>query len=192
VTAPPPILRTPRLMMRQVVEADAPFVHALLNDPGFLANIGDRGVRSDADAARYIAERYAAPYARYGYGIYLVEADGVPIGTCGFVRREGLPAPDLGYAYLSAYARQGFALEAGAAMLRYGREVLGFAEIVAFTAPGNAASAGLLRRLGFVAAGEVALHGYAGTSLLFRHAFPATPDRLGGGQPFSPSGAIQP
>jgi len=37
---------------------------ALLNDPGFIANIGDRVVRTKRDAARYLAERVIAAYAR--------------------------------------------------------------------------------------------------------------------------------
>jgi ribosomal-protein-alanine N-acetyltransferase len=189
---PAPILTTERLRLREIVAADAPFVLAQLNDPGFLEHIGDRGVRSEADAARYIAERYTAHYARHGYGLYLVELGDTPIGTCGFVRREGMPAPDLGYAYLAAYARRGYALEAGAAMLRYGRDVLGMKTIVAFTRPENVASAALLRRLGFVDEGSIVLPGYSETSLFFRHASPDGPDRLGAGQTFLPSGATNP
>ncbi|MDB5690610.1 MAG: family acetyltransferase [Sphingomonas bacterium] len=176
---PAPILTTERLTIRRIVAEDAPFVRALANDPGFLENIGDRGVHSDADAARYIAERYTAHYAEHGYGIYLVEAGGVPIGTCGFVRREGLPAPDLGYAYLAAHTRQGYGREAAEAMLRHGRETLGLGAIVAFVGRGNAASAALLRRLGFVEDGEAVVPGYPGGNLLFRHASPEPPDRLG-------------
>jgi RimJ/RimL family protein N-acetyltransferase len=189
---PAPILTTERLAIREIVGGDAPFVLAQVNDPGFIENIGDRGIRSEADAAEYIAERYTSHYTAHGYGIYLVEAGGVPIGTCGFVRREGLPAPDLGYAYLAAYARQGYGREAGEAMLRYGRETLGLGEIVAFIRPGNIASASLLRNLGFVDEGEIVVPGYPGASLLFRHASPERPDRVGGAQPSPPPGATDP
>jgi len=183
---PPPILRTERLTLREIVAADAPFVLEMVNDPGFIANIGDRGVRTEADAARHIAEKYTGHYARHGYGIYLVERDGRPIGTCGLVRRDGLPGPDLGYAFLSAHVGQGYGREAGEAVLRHARAVLGMDTILAFIKPDNAASAALLARLGFVPAGEVTLPGYPGTSLLFRHASPDRPNPLVGAPSLPP------
>ena len=140
-------------------------------------------MRSEAAAKRYIAERFATSYASHGYGFYLVETAAGPIGICGFVSRAGFPAPDLGFAYLAAHVGRGYGREAGEAMLRHGREVLGLDPIIAFTKPGNAASAALLRRLGFVEEGLRALPGYPGASLLFRHASPAAQDRLGGARP---------
>jgi ribosomal-protein-alanine N-acetyltransferase len=190
VTAPPaPVLTTARLALREIVADDAPFVRALLNDPGFIEQIGDRGIGSDDDARRYIADRYTDHYARHGYGIYLVEADGVAIGTCGLVCRDGFAAPDLGYAFLAAHCGQGFGREAAEAVLRYGGDFLGLKTIIAFTKPGNLASAALLRRLGFVEEGLRELPGYPGMSLLFRHAFPDPVDRLGDAQPSPTAGA---
>jgi len=180
-----PILTTARLSIREMAPRDAAFMLALLNDPGWLENIGDRGVHTEAEAARYIEERIASSYASHGYGFYLVETADAPIGICGLVSRDGLPAPDLGFAYLAAHVGRGYGREAGEAMLRYGRDVLGLGEIIAFIRPGNTASAALLRRLGFVADGPVHVPGYTGGSLLFRHASPARADRLGGGQPYS-------
>ena len=49
-----PEFETPRLALRRLTGADSPFITRLLNDPAFLANIGDRGVRNDADALRYL------------------------------------------------------------------------------------------------------------------------------------------
>ena len=40
----PTVCETPRLRLRHVIEDDAPFILALLNDPGWLRFIGDRGV----------------------------------------------------------------------------------------------------------------------------------------------------
>ena len=50
------LLETPRLELRRLAENDAPFVLVLLNEPSFLANIGDRGVRTLDGARGYIAQ----------------------------------------------------------------------------------------------------------------------------------------
>src|SRR5438309_11022076 len=38
--------RDPRLRLRHLTHADAPFILELLNDPDFLSNVGDRDVRN--------------------------------------------------------------------------------------------------------------------------------------------------
>ncbi len=45
------ILETERLLVRTVEESDAAFYLELVNSPGFLTNIGDRGLRT-VEAAR--------------------------------------------------------------------------------------------------------------------------------------------
>jgi hypothetical protein len=57
-----PVLETARLRLRAAARGDAPFFLALLNDPAWLAIIGDRGVRSRSDAERYIRDTVQAPY----------------------------------------------------------------------------------------------------------------------------------
>jgi hypothetical protein len=52
------ILETERLLLRHLTLDDAPFILALLNEPSFLQNIGDKGVCSIADARGYL-ERVA-------------------------------------------------------------------------------------------------------------------------------------
>ena len=87
------VLESPRLRLRHVGEEDAPFILALLNDPGWLRYIGDRGVRTLADARRYIDEGPRKMYVDHGFGLYLVErrSDDVPLGLCGLIRRDTLP-----------------------------------------------------------------------------------------------------
>jgi ribosomal-protein-alanine N-acetyltransferase len=48
------ILETERLILRQASIDDAEFILALLNEPSFIRNIGDRGVRTMEDARNYI------------------------------------------------------------------------------------------------------------------------------------------
>ena len=68
-----PALETGRLTLRPFGLGDAGFVLGLLNEPSFLLHIGDKGVRTEDDARRYIAEGPLASYARSGYGLYVVE-----------------------------------------------------------------------------------------------------------------------
>ena len=49
-----PLLETERLILRRFVMEDAPFLVRLLNDPLFVRFIGDRGVRTEADARDYL------------------------------------------------------------------------------------------------------------------------------------------
>lgn len=140
-----------RLLLTQLSEADAEFIHEVLNEPSFLQYIGDRGVRSLDDARRYIREGPVAGYERYGYGLLRValRTDGTPIGICGVLRRDALPEPDLGFSLLPAYWSQGYALEAAAAVMRDARRRLGLGRVLAITSPDNDPSIRLLGRLGF-------------------------------------------
>src|SRR4051812_19167719 len=91
-----PELETPRLTLRRLVLDDAAFITRLLNEPSFLANIGDRGVRNLADARRYLEAGPFAMYDRFGFGLWRVvrRADGAPLGMCGLLKRDSLPDVD--------------------------------------------------------------------------------------------------
>jgi RimJ/RimL family protein N-acetyltransferase len=149
--SPDLVVGTERLRVRRFTADDAPFIVELLNDPDFLRNIGDRGVRTEADARRYILDGPVASYQRNGFGLYLVElaASGAPIGMCGLVRRDALPGPDIGFAFLPAWRGQGYALESARAVMRHAEEDCGLRRLLAIVSPGNTASRGLLERIGF-------------------------------------------
>lgn len=156
---PPAILVTGRLRLRRLVPEDAAFLVELLNDPAFLANIGDRGVRTPADAVGYVEKGPGASYARHGFGLYRVElaATGTPIGLCGLVKRDTLPDVDVGFAFLPAFRSQGYALEAARAVLDEAHDRVGLARLVAIVKPGNVASARLLLKLGMRLEGRIRL-----------------------------------
>jgi RimJ/RimL family protein N-acetyltransferase len=144
------VLETERLVLRQLSTGDAPFILELLNQPSFLQYIGDRGVRNLDDAREYILKGPVDSYDRLGFGLYLTarKQDGVPIGICGLVKREGLDDVDIGYAFLPAYWSKGYASEAAAAVLDYAKIVLRLQRIVAITSPDNQSSIKLLQKLG--------------------------------------------
>jgi RimJ/RimL family protein N-acetyltransferase len=144
------ILQTPRLALRELDFGDGEFILELLNEAGFLRHIGDKGVRSVADAHDYILKGPMDSYARNGFGLYAAcLSDGTPIGICGLVRREGLDHPDVGFAFLERYWSKGYAVESAAAVLAHAEKALNLEHIVAITSPGNAKSIAVLERIGF-------------------------------------------
>ncbi|HEU0152236.1 MAG TPA: GNAT family N-acetyltransferase [Arenimonas sp.] len=146
----PTLIDTPRLRLSELDEGDAAFALELLNTEGFLQHIGDRGVRSLDDARRFLREGPCASYAANGFGLWKVtrKSDGATVGMSGLVRRESLPKPDLGYAFLPAHAGQGLASEAGAAVLGHAFGVLRLAQVLAIVSPDNAGSVRVLQKLG--------------------------------------------
>lgn len=151
------VIETARLRLRLLQpERDAAAMLALLNDPGFLVHIGDRGVRDEAQARRYLTDGPVLSYAQHGFGLYAVERrdDGTWLGVAGLVRRSALPAPDLGYALLQAYQGHGYASEAARAVLAYAWDTLALPRLCAIVAPGNMRSIRLLETLGFTAQGR--------------------------------------
>ena len=144
------VLETERLSLRQFTVDDAQFILTLLNEPSFLRYIGDKQVRSLEDARQYILNGPLASYERNGFGLYLVELKEsyTPIGMCGFLKREELPDPDIGFAFLPEFWGKGFAFEAAAALLEDARQSLRLQRILAITSLDNEASIKLLERLG--------------------------------------------
>lgn len=144
------VIETERLNLREVDEGDAAFVLELLNDPDFIRNVADRGVRTLEDARRYVAERFTAAYRRDGYGFWLVEpkGSGTPAGVCGLVKRDTLPGLDVGYAFLPPFRSKGYAFESASAVVAYARDVLGLRRIYAIVNPDNAVSIRVLEKLG--------------------------------------------
>jgi RimJ/RimL family protein N-acetyltransferase len=144
------IAETPRLRIRELTVDDAAFILGLLNQPSFLENIGDKGVRDLEDARRFILD---GPWARHrdcGYGQFMVELKdgGAPIGVCGVLYRDTLNVSDVGCAFLPAYWRQGFAYEAATAVMEYGRSKLGIEKTVGLTSKDNLASIKLVEKMG--------------------------------------------
>ena len=145
------IAETDRLVLRWLREDDAPFIRELVNQPSWIRFIGERNVRSVDDARRYLRDGPIAMYARTGFGLYLVERKetGTPLGICGLIKRDMLQDVDLGFAFLPASWRQGYAAEAAVAVIDYGRTAFGLSRIVAIVSHDNDRSERLLGKLGF-------------------------------------------
>ena len=145
------VLETERLILRWLSFEDAEFIFKLLNEPSFLHYIGDKGVKTIADAREYILQGPIGSYERFGFGLYLTELkqDGTPIGICGLLKRDTLEDVDIGFALLPQFWKKGYAFESGAAVIAYGKDVVKLKRLVAITSPDNDASGRVLEKLGF-------------------------------------------
>jgi RimJ/RimL family protein N-acetyltransferase len=145
------ILETDRLQLRRLSVDDADFILRLLNEPSFIQNIGDRGVRTVDDARAYVLNGPIASYEKFGFGLWMVETrtEATPIGICGLLKRDVLEDVDIGYALLPEFWLQGYALESATAVMAFAREKLGLKRVAAVTNANNQSSIRLLEKMGF-------------------------------------------
>lgn len=143
------IAESSRMILRHLNERDAPFVLEIVNSPGWLRYIGDRGVRDLEGAQRYI-DKNVNNYQVQGFGLYALElkSSGEVVGMCGLLKREYLPAADIGYALLPSFEGKGLALEAGRAVMEFAGS-LEMDTLFAIVTPANTRSIRLLEKLGF-------------------------------------------
>ena len=135
--------------MREFTFEDDGFILELLNEPGFLRYIGDKGVRTLDDAREYLQKGPMDSYRNNGFGLYAVcLGEAAPVGMCGLVKREGLNDPDIGFAFLARHWGNGYAVESAAAVFEHGRRVLELPRILAITSPDNWGSIRVLEKIG--------------------------------------------
>ena len=144
------VLETERLRLRRISLDDAGFMLEIWNDPAFVRNVGDRGVRTVEQAQQALKSGALKLYADHGYGPYamVLKSDGSSIGICGLFRRENLDDPDIGFSVLPDFCGKGYAGEAAFAVIAHARDDLGIRELTAIVSPGNAPSIGLIEKLG--------------------------------------------
>ena len=165
---------TARLRLRELTLDDAPFILALVNEPSFLQNIGDKGARDLEGARAYLRGGPLASYRDHGFGLLLVShrETGEPMGICGLLRRPGLlQDPDIGFAFTPRWWGQGYAFEAAEACMAWGHATLRLRRILGVVKPANAASIRLLERLGMQREGLVTLYEGEPQDLLYARTY---------------------
>lgn len=66
------VFATERLVLRELEDSDAPFIHQLYTGSDFRRTIGDRGITSLADARDYLSRVLQNSYRAHGYGLWLI------------------------------------------------------------------------------------------------------------------------
>jgi ribosomal-protein-alanine N-acetyltransferase len=151
---PLPLL-TPRLAIRPYDPDDHEQMHEVLyGDAEAMQFIG--GPLHPDETAR-TARRYAEMHVRRGYACWVVEEreTGCIVGEAGLQPFDGKgPEIELGYAFGHAHQGQGFATEAGRAIIAEGFQEMALDRLVAVTRDENAGSQRVLEKLGFTPAGR--------------------------------------
>ena len=144
------IISTSRLELLEICEADAAFILKLFNTPSWLKFIGDRNLRTEEDAKKYIINRLMPSYKIFGFGFYLtkLKEENVPIGICGIVKRDFLEHVDIGFAFLPQYEGKGYGYESAAGVVNYAQTTLGMETLAGITNSDNKSSIALLEKLG--------------------------------------------
>lgn len=143
---------TARLQFRPPCHADADFVRELVMQPAWQRFIGSQDLPDAAAARAYIEQRLLSHLQREGMGLWVCETRDTqqPMGLCGLLRRSGLPGPDLGFALLPEFWRQGLGQESARQVLSWGFGARSLSAVWAICHPDNHASRRVLQRLGFV------------------------------------------
>ena len=152
MTEPPdiPELHTPRLMLRRIVVADAPGLHAAYGDADtmrFWDSLPSRDVAETAARIRQSIDVNPQWHAMYAV---LQRETGQFVGMVNYhLRQPWNRRLALGWILARPWRRQGLAREAAGALLEHCFIALGTHRVEAHIEPENSASIRLSERLGF-------------------------------------------
>jgi RimJ/RimL family protein N-acetyltransferase len=151
------ILKTERLHIAKADRDDADFIFQLLNSATWLKFIGDKGVKTKKQALTYIDDSLIGSYEKNGFGLYKIclKPTLSPIGLCGFLQRDYLDHPDIGFALLQEFEGQGLMLEACNALMNHAESALKLECVFAIVLPTNGKSCRLLEKIGLQNVGTI-------------------------------------
>jgi len=143
-----PIITT-RLIIRPFSDADLDAMHAVWSDPEVMDPVPSP-VLDRAESRAKLTEKIDHQ-DRYGFGRWAVvdKASGTVVGECGLEYLDGGPEIELGYKLARAFWGRGLAVEAARACLEWALTERP-EQVVAIVDAGNARSARVLTRIGFV------------------------------------------
>lgn len=150
-----PVLKTPRLILREHKLADFPTFAAQRADPVVMQYMGSGPISEETAWAGF--ETLVGHWQLFGWGTWAVEEkdSGRYIGALGYAEKKrpkehpASGATEMGWSFVAAVHGKGFASEALAAALVWGRDYFGPARVVCVIDDNNAASIRLAQKHGF-------------------------------------------
>jgi len=143
------IVETSRLLLREITLGDLDFMAAMLGDPEVMRFWPRPMTRPEAEAE---IRKIQTKYAKDGCSFWLAveKTSGQPVGQAGILIQslDGKEEAELAYKTHRPYWRQGYALEASLACLRFAFDVLGRQCVTSRIRPENTPSIKLATKLG--------------------------------------------
>jgi RimJ/RimL family protein N-acetyltransferase len=145
----PPVIITPRLILRAFTAEDVDALHRLLSEEGVLRYFPTSDPPS-RDRVQQMISRLLAHWQERGYGLWAVESrlSGQLLGRCGLQHVPELDEVEVDFILGKPFWGQGFATEAARASLHFGFDTLGLERVVGIAHVENEASQHVLEKLG--------------------------------------------
>jgi [ribosomal protein S5]-alanine N-acetyltransferase len=144
------ILETNRLVLRNLVLADAADLYRIYSDPETMKFMG-KAPDSVAEERSHIQSHIAHHYEKYGVGLWatVLKENNRLIGRCGLMRKqiEGVEEVEIAYLLDREYWGKGLATEAAEAIVMHGYAKYGCKRIVAVIHPQNVASIRVIEKI---------------------------------------------
>ena len=146
------LVETSRLILRPCREEDRDLFYELSSDPAVLAFFPFRRSRADADTV-FTMIRSIVPEPGFDLLVMALKQSGEAIGLCGLSKPQLEPylpkdAVEIGWRMSARHWRNGYATEAGLALLRHGFETLKLDEILSIAVHDNRRALAVMRRIG--------------------------------------------
>jgi len=141
------MLQTARLALVPMTAADLDPLVAIYNEPGVRRYLWDDQPVT-REQALGVVQASVALFRDYGFGLFTIWKDGVPLGCCGLRFWADTDEIELLYCVSERWWNQGIATEAARECLRYGLYGLKLDRVVAFANPANEASWRVLEKIG--------------------------------------------
>lgn len=145
-----PVLHTPRLMLRPIIDADASGLHTAYGDPEAMRFWDSLPSRDTAETAARIRQSLSADPTWHAMYAVLLRDSGTFIGAVNYhLRQPWNRRFAIGWILARHWWGQGFAAEAATALLDHGFAALETHRVEAHIEPDNTASIRLATHLGF-------------------------------------------
>lgn len=159
-----PILKTERLILRQIEKSDANSILNYMSDKDVMRYYGLDPFQTVEDALEEIIWYHSTFYKKTGirWGITLKD-ENIVIGSCGFLNIVAQHyRTEIGYELSKSFWGLGIASEALNAIIAYGFKHLGLQRIEALIEPLNLPSQKLAERQGFIREGLLRNYEFTG------------------------------
>lgn len=153
------VLETQRLILREMTQADFPYLCKILQDEDVM--YAYEGAFSNDEAQRWL-DRQIERYKEFGFGLWAVvlKETGIMIGQCGLSMQDfnSDKVLEVGYLFQKKYWHHGYASEAAIACKEYAFDKLNAKKVYSIIRDTNITSQNVAKRNGMVCVDKFIKH----------------------------------